>query len=65
VGLAASATVGTTYQISDITELDFSYRYLWIDGLTSSLNINGHNSTITVDDTHEHNLRAGLRFNVN
>ncbi len=64
-GLAASVMVGTTYQISDITELDFSYRYLWMDAVDSDLVIDGHASTISVDSVHEHNLRAGLRFNVN
>lgn len=64
-GLAASVMVGTSYQISDITELDFSYRYLWIDGVDSSLVINGSESVVSVDSVNEHNLRAGLRFNVN
>lgn len=65
VTLAAAASVGATYQLSDITDLDFSYRYLWMDGYTSSINVNGDNSTLSFDDVHDHQLRAGLRFNVN
>lgn len=63
--IAASATVGTTYQLTDITELDLSYRYLYVEGVSSNVDVHGHGSTISIDDVHDHQLRAGLRFNVN
>lgn len=65
VGLAASAMVGATFAVSDLVDVDLNYRYLWVDGMTSTLRVLGHNSTLTIDDMHDHQLRAGLRFNVN
>lgn len=62
--LAAMATIGATYHISDITELDLNYRYLYIDGVDASLLVNGHHSTIQTDGTHDHQVRAGVRFNI-
>jgi opacity protein-like surface antigen len=63
--LAAMATIGTTYKLSDITDLDLNYRYLYVGGVNSELKLNGHSSTIEIDDSHDHQLRAGLRFNIN
>jgi opacity protein-like surface antigen len=63
--LAAMATAGVTYKMSDRMDLDLNYRYLFVDGVSSTAEVNGHTSTITIDDTHDHQLRAGLRFNVN
>jgi opacity protein-like surface antigen len=65
LSLAAALMLGSTFQITDITDLDLNYRYLWVDGITSDLVINGHSSQLSVDDVHDHQLRAGLRFNVN
>lgn len=63
--IAASVTLGTTYRISDITDLDFNYRYLYVNGPESTIKINGRDSNLEIEDTHDHQLRAGLRFNVN
>ena len=63
--LAAMATAGVTYKMSEKLDLDLNYRYMFIDGFNSEVEIEGHTSTVTVDDQHEHQLRAGLRFNVN
>jgi len=65
VSFAAQASVGTSYQLSDITELDFNYRYLYIDGVQSSLAVENRTSTVETEGTHDHQIRAGLRFNVN
>ncbi len=68
--LAAALTAGFSYAITDITALDFNYRYLYIEGPDMKVNVTDHNnvtstSRVTLGDTHEHQLRAGLRFNVN
>ena len=63
--LAAMATVGASYKLSDITELDLNYRYMYIGGVNTELDISDNVSKIEIDDTHDHQLRAGLRFNVN
>jgi opacity protein-like surface antigen len=60
--LALAATVGLTYDITDITQLDLAYRFLWVDGVHADLPKTG--SSIVIDDTTEHQFRAGLRFNV-
>ncbi|MEQ1578286.1 MAG: outer membrane beta-barrel protein [Hyphomicrobium sp.] len=64
MSLAASVTAGTTYRISDITELDFNYRYLYVDGVDATVDVNGHSSTVETDGAHDHQLRAGVRFNI-
>jgi opacity protein-like surface antigen len=63
--LAAMASVGASYQLSDVTELDLNYRYMFVGGVNSELEIHGHRSVVEIDDFHDHQLRAGLRFNVN
>ena len=63
--LAANLTAGVSYKISDVTSLDFNYRYLYVGGSDVSTTINGYNSKIEVADQHEHYLRAGLRFDIN
>lgn len=60
--LALAATVGFSYEISDITQLDFAYRFLWVEGVHADLPKIG--SSVEIDDTTEHQFRAGLRFNV-
>lgn len=61
---ALAATVGFSYQLTDITDLDFGYRFLWVEGAHADLTVNGHGSSIKIDDTMEHQIRAGVRFNV-
>lgn len=63
--LAANLTAGVSYKVSDVTSLDFNYRYLYVGGSDMSASINGYNSKIDVEDQHEHYLRAGLRFDIN
>ncbi|MGE0698471.1 MAG: outer membrane protein [Hyphomicrobiaceae bacterium] len=69
----ASATAGVGYTLSNGMVLDLNYRYTYIPGVDSTTNmtfdsaINGVSAAanrITVGDTHEHAIRAGLRWNV-
>lgn len=67
--LAAAVTAGLSYQMSDITALDVNYRYLHIGGTDMSMTITdnfGHSSQskVTIGDSSEHQLRAGLRFDI-
>jgi opacity protein-like surface antigen len=68
--LAAAAMVGLTYQISDITSVDFGYRFLYLGGTGFDMTIddtNSHvyNSHVSFGDQFVHQIRAGLRFDVN
>ncbi|MFY0612917.1 MAG: porin family protein [Hyphomicrobiaceae bacterium] len=63
--LAANVTAGVSYKISNVTSLDFNYRYLYVGGADISASINNINSTIEIEDQHEHYLRAGLRWDIN
>lgn len=68
--LAAALTAGMSYSLSDITALDFNYRMLYIGGSSVKMPIvdasgNTLRSNVSLDSTLEHQLRAGLRFNIN
>ncbi len=65
VSLAAAVMAGMSYQVSDITSLDVGYRYLFIGGTDFATTIDGTESRISIGDQHVHQLRAGLRFDVN
>ncbi len=66
---AAQATVGASYKMNDWTHLDLNYRFLYIDGASVGFGMYGNSiggeSGVTIDATHEHQVRAGLRFDVN
>lgn len=64
VSLAAAATAGFAYNLSATTMLDVNYRYLFIEGTTADLDIAGTSSRLSTGDIHEHQLRAGLRWNI-
>lgn len=61
---AASATAGVSYAFSDVVELDVAYRYLFIEGMDVDLTVNGNMSKVSVGQTNDHQVRAGLRFNI-
>lgn len=70
---AVSATAGVAYTVSHGMVIDLSYRYTYIGEVDFNTRvrfsepINGEtfvDSRMTVGDTHEHALRAGLRWNV-
>ena len=52
--LAAQLTAGVSYQVWDNTHLDINYRYLFVGGTDQDMSLNGRNSTIEIDDQHEH-----------
>ena len=65
---AASATVGLAWAISTGTMLDINYRYTYIGSVDSSMTIAtagaAQTSKITIDASHQHAIRAGLRWNI-
>lgn len=64
VTFAAAAMAGFSYAISPVTMFDMNYRYLYMGGSDASLSVNGTRSTFSTGDIHEHQIRAGLRFNI-
>ena len=65
VSFAAAAMAGFSYHVSDITSVDIGYRYLFIGGDSSSMSIAGVvQSNLEIGDQHVHQVRAGLRFDV-
>lgn len=73
LALAASATAGVAYNLSQGLVFDLSYRYTYIGAVDFNTRINfsqpidgqtSAESKLTVGDTHEHSVRAGLRWNV-
>lgn len=62
--LAANLQAGVSYRLSDITSLDLNYRYLYVKGSSVNLSLNGTQSRAELDDSNEHYLRAGLRFDI-
>lgn len=64
VSLAAMGTIGFSYNIDPNIALDFNYRLLYVGGSQISLPLNGMTSTVNIGDQVDHQLRAGVRFNV-
>ena len=65
ISLAAAAMAGFSYQVSDITSVDIGYRYLYLGGTNFAMSINDAESRVEIGDQHVHQVRAGLRFDVN
>ena len=65
---AAAVMAGLAYSVSPGTVIDLSYRFTWIGSVDMSTRIsNGtdtYQSRITVGDNFDHQIRAGLRWNV-
>ncbi|MCB1513615.1 MAG: porin family protein [Hyphomicrobiaceae bacterium] len=61
---AAAAMVGFTYDLGHSALLDVNYRYLHIGGSEIGLNVFDSRSTVAIDAQNEHQLRAGIRFNI-
>lgn len=56
---------GLTYSISPVTTLDLNYRYLYIGSSDINMNFLGNvKSNFSTGDTHEHQIRVGLRWNI-
>ncbi len=62
---AAAAHAGFSYELTSSTSLDVGYRFLYIPSTGLDLKVNGSQSRVTLSDTTEHQLRAGLRWNIN
>lgn len=63
-GLAAAATAGVSYDLTQSISLDVNYRYLYLQGSTIDLPYTGGTSRVSLGDYGEHALRTGLRFNI-
>lgn len=65
---AVSATAGFTWAISQGTMLDVNYRYTYIGSVDTSMTIvsggESQRSKITINESHQHAIRAGLRWNI-
>lgn len=64
VSIAAAAMAGFSYELSDMTAIDIGYRYLYLGGTSTTMNIGGDDSRLKIGDQSVHQFRAGLRFNV-
>lgn len=64
LSLAAAAMVGFTYDLGQSMLLDVNYRYLHTSGADSSINVFNSSSVLKIDSTNEHQLRAGIRYNI-
>jgi opacity protein-like surface antigen len=73
LAVAAAATAGVAYNISPGLVFDLNYRYTYIGAVDFDTRINFSqpiagqsfaDSRLTIGDTHEHAIRAGLRWNV-
>ena len=62
---ARQSSLGVSYALTANTAIDVNYRYLFINGTDISATINGHNSKVTLGDIGEHQLRAGMRWDIN
>lgn len=66
VGLAAAATAGIVYDLTSSTKLDVNYRYLYLADSKAGLTFTGgQKSSIEIGDQHQHQIRAGVRFDIN
>lgn len=66
---AVSATAGLAWAITPGTILDINYRYTYIGSVDTSMTIvasdtSVQRSKITVSESHQHAIRAGLRWNI-
>lgn len=64
VTFAAALSAGLSYSITPVTMLDVGYRYLYMGSSDINLTVNGVKSNFSTGDTHEHQIRAGLRWNI-
>jgi len=69
ISFAAQVTTGFVYRLNESSALDFNYRFLYLGGMDQGFRVSaatyGGNTDVSIDDTYEHQLRAGIRFDVN
>ena len=65
-GLAANVMAGFSYDLGRGKMLDLNYRYFWMGGGLDIVApaLNGTNR-VTIEDSSEHQLRVGMRVNIN
>lgn len=66
---AVSATAGFAWAITPGTIVDINYRYTYIGSVDTSMVITASDGAITrskisIDESHQHTIRAGLRWNI-
>jgi opacity protein-like surface antigen len=66
---AISGTVGFAWAITPGTILDLNYRYTYVGSVDSTMTVTPigsapQRSKISIDESHQHSLRAGLRWNI-
>ena len=64
VAPAVALTAGAAYSLQSGMVLDFNYRYMYVGETDVSLIAGAATSVVKLGDTHEHSIRAGLRWNV-
>lgn len=65
VTFAAAATAGFTYDLGRSILLDVNYRFLHVGGSDIGVSYSdGRRSNLSFDAQNEHQVRAGLRFNI-
>lgn len=68
VAPAAAVMAGLAYSVSPGTVIDLSYRFTWIGSVDMSTRIanatDSYLSRLTIGDSFDHQIRAGLRWNV-
>lgn len=62
---AGAMTAGFSYAFTSVTSLDVNYRMLYIPGSNVDMLVNGNNSRFSYNDIYEHQIRAGLRWDIN
>jgi opacity protein-like surface antigen len=62
---AGALTAGFSYAFTSVTSIDVNYRMLYIPTSTVAMSISGNNSQLSYNDIFEHQLRAGLRWDIN
>lgn len=68
VAPAAAVMAGVAYSVSPGTVIDIGYRFTWIGDVDMAMRINrggdSYQSRLTIGDSFDHQIRAGLRWNV-
>lgn len=64
VALAGMATAGVAITLWPSTVLDLNYRLMYLGGSDANITVNGNVSHLAIGETFDHQLRAGLRWNI-
>lgn len=65
LAFAGALSAGFSYAVTSVTSVDVNYRFLYIPGSNIDTTINGNQSRLSFADITEHQLRAGLRWDIN